>query len=130
MSVRPACAGTSMWRPSRPDAMHQTPLLEQRSAGTPVADRKSASKEIDQPLTAVFLVLAFAALAIPVLLVAIPPLLDYPNHLVRLWLIAGGAKIAPLSEMYAVSWASAHTNVGIDHVGALLGRLVPALPLG
>src|SRR5262245_3079434 len=76
------------------------------------------------------LIVALAGLALPVAVAAIPPLLDYPNHLVRMWLIAGGARIEPLSRMYAVSWASAHTNVGIDYVAALLGLIVPAIPLG
>jgi hypothetical protein len=79
---------------------------------------------------AILLATVLAALAVPVALAGIPPLLDYPNHLVRLWLIAGGAEIEPLSRMYAVSWASAYTNIGIDYAGALLGMLVPAVPLG
>jgi hypothetical protein len=73
---------------------------------------------------------SLAALAVPVLLAPIPPLLDYPNHLVRLWLISGGTGSPPLSQMYAVSWGSAHTNVGIDYLGALLGTFIPAIPLG
>ena len=73
---------------------------------------------------------AFAALSLPVLVAAIPPLLDYPNHLTRLWLIAGGAERPPVSMMYEVSWSSAHTNVGIDYLGALLSRFVPVLQLG
>jgi hypothetical protein len=76
------------------------------------------------------LALALASLALPVAAAAIPPLLDYPNHLVRIWLIAGGAEIEPLSRMYAVSWTGAYTNVGIDYLAAVLGLVVPALPLG
>lgn len=71
-----------------------------------------------------------AALALPVVLASVPPLLDYPNHLVRLWLITGGANDAPLSQMYSVAWGSAYTNVGIDYLGAVLGKAVPAVPLG
>jgi hypothetical protein len=32
--------------------------------------------------------------------------------------------------MYAVSWSSAFTNVGIDYLGAVLGNFIPAVPLG
>lgn len=64
---------------------------------------------------------SLALLAVPVLVARIPPLLDYPNHLVRLWLVTGGADAPPLSQMFAVSWGSAFTNVGIDYLGALLG---------
>jgi hypothetical protein len=78
----------------------------------------------------VMIALAFAGLAVPPLLVAIPPLVDYPNHLVRMWLLAGGARIAPLSEMFAPAWDSARTNVGIDYAAALLGGLAPAEAIG
>jgi len=100
------------------------------NAGAPPVPAISRSAAIAQLWTTIFLAGALATLAVPVLLVAIPPLLDYPNHLVRLWLIAGGAENPPLAKMYAVSWGSAHTNVGIDYLGALLGRLIPAVPLG
>ncbi|MFH0350795.1 MAG: hypothetical protein ACHBMF_02515, partial [Chromatiales bacterium] len=39
--------------------------------------------------TAILLTIAVMSLAVPVLVVDIPPLLDYPNHLTRYWLIAG-----------------------------------------
>jgi hypothetical protein len=79
---------------------------------------------------ACLLLASVATLALPVLVAGVPPLLDYPNHLVRLWLISGGAETPPLSQMFAVSWGSAHTNVGIDYVGAVIGRFIPATTLG
>jgi hypothetical protein len=109
--------------------MAQTPLAAP-SAGPAAADTGAGRIRTHRGVTAGLLAAAFAGLAVPVLLVEIPPLLDYPNHLVRLWLIAGGAEIEPLSRMYAVSWNSAHTNVGIDYLAAFLGRVVPAVPLG
>ena len=36
-------------------------------------------------------VAAAVLVLVPVLSVAMPPLLDYPNHLVRYWLLSGGA---------------------------------------
>ena len=77
-----------------------------------------------------FLAASLATLILPVLVADVPPLLDYPNHLVRLWLISGGVDTPPLSQMYAVSWGTAHTNVGIDYVGAVIGRVIPAAALG
>jgi hypothetical protein len=106
------------------------PAEPRAAAGDPVAGAAPNAAEPDRQATAAALATALAALAVPVWLVAIPPLLDYPNHLVRLWLIAGGADSAPLSKMYAVSWGSAFTNVGIDYLGAVLGRIVPAVQLG
>ncbi|HWE16449.1 MAG TPA: hypothetical protein VG758_04605, partial [Hyphomicrobiaceae bacterium] len=95
--------------------MAQTPLAAP-SAGPAAADTGAGRIRTYRVMTAGLLAAAFAGLAVPVLLAEIPPLLDYPNHLVRLWLIAGGAEIEPLSRMYAVSWTSAHTNVGIDYL--------------
>ena len=63
-----------------------------------------------------------AALVVPVVLVAMPPLLDYPNHLARLWLLAGGADIPPVASMYGVDWGHAWTNIGMDLAAAALGR--------
>lgn len=71
-----------------------------------------------------------SALALPVLLVRLPPLLDYPNHLARLWLISGGIERPPLSEMYAVDWSAASTNIGIDLIAATLGRVTGGDALG
>ena len=110
--------------------MHQAPLAEQPKIGASADALAPIAGSSYRRLTAILLIIAFAGLTIPVVLVEIPPLLDYPNHLVRLWLISGGAEIPPLSDMYAVSWASAHTNVGIDYLGALFGRFVPAVALG
>lgn len=109
--------------------MHkQSRLAEGRASSLALALKLAATRErfILLLLTAA----AFAALSVPVLVAAIPPLLDYPNHLVRLWLITGGAEHAPVSLMYEVSWSSATTNVGIDYLGAVLGLFVPVLPLG
>ncbi|HXF54289.1 MAG TPA: hypothetical protein VNK52_09220, partial [Hyphomicrobiaceae bacterium] len=88
-----------------------------------------AGKVSDQ-LILVLIVAASAALAIPALLVPVPPLFDYANHLVRLWLIAGGAHGPPLAQMYAPAWEQAFTNVGIDYIGAVLGWIVPATAVG
>ena len=53
------------------------------------------------------LVVACALLLLPVALVPVPPLVDYPNHLACLWLIAGGAARPPASHFYAVDWSQA-----------------------
>lgn len=76
------------------------------------------------------LIACFAALAIPAFAVRVPPLLDYPNHLVRMWLIAGGIAESPLPQFYAIDWSLASTNIGIDLLAALLGPLIGAEPLG
>lgn len=78
--------------------------------------------------------LAYLALLAPVLIVDIPPLLDYPAHFTRMWLIGGGAKIPPLDQMYAVDFSRAWANIGIDLMALALGggvgkATVPVLAL-
>lgn len=73
------------------------------------------------------------ALLLPPFLVSLPPVMDYPNHLARMWLIAGGAEQAPVNAMYAVDFSRAWTNIGVDLLARFLGppvgaeRLAPAV---
>ncbi len=69
---------------------------------------------------------ALALLALPVLSVRMPPVLDYPNHFARIWLLAGGAESPPVSGFYAVDWTGTSTNMGIDLLSAFLGVALPA----
>ncbi len=69
--------------------------------------------------------LALITLGIPVALVHMPPLVDYPNHFARLWLLMGGARLPPVSAMYGIDWTGASTNIGIDLLAVTVGR-----PLG
>ena len=82
------------------------------------------------PLTLACVLAALAALALPVALVHVPPLLDYPNHFARLWLLAGGIEQPPISAMYAADWSVALTNIGVDLIAATLGRVIGADLLG
>ncbi|MBR0661012.1 hypothetical protein [Neoroseomonas oryzicola] len=77
-------------------------------------------------LTATSLVLSLVALGVPFFVVAIPPVVDFPNHLARMWLISGGVRQPPLDAMYAVEWSRAVTNIGIDVVAGLLGPAIGA----
>ncbi|GLH80111.1 hypothetical protein SSBR45G_50200 [Bradyrhizobium sp. SSBR45G] len=75
-------------------------------------------------------------LALPFLLVDVPPVLDYPNHLARLFVLAHPGDPV-LSQMYAPNWRIL-PNLGIDLIGVALlrvtdvhvgGRLLLALSL-
>lgn len=81
--------------------------------------------ESDDRAIPAILGLAVLAVLTPVVLVQIPTLWDYPNHLVRLWILAGGAEGTPVAAMYQADWSLARTNIGIDLLGSLLGRLMP-----
>jgi hypothetical protein len=68
---------------------------------------------------------ALVTLGLPVALVPMPPLVDYPNHFARLWLLMGGVRLPPVSAMYGIDWTGASTNIGIDLLAVTVGR-----PLG
>ena len=63
------------------------------------------------------------AMALPTLFNDMPLILDYPNHLVRFWLLAGGAGHPPLSTAFAADWGHSATNIATD-VFATFGDLV------
>jgi hypothetical protein len=60
-------------------------------------------------------------LAIPFFLVDVPPVLDYPNHLARYFVLAHPDD-AILSHMYAPHWTIL-PNLGMDVIGAALVRM-------
>jgi hypothetical protein len=74
--------------------------------------------------------LSFLSLLGPFLVARVPPLTDYPNHLARYWLIAGGMNDPTLALFYRVDWTNAVTNVGVDRVVAFLAPLASGLLLG
>src|SRR5438552_16257676 len=61
------------------------------------------------------------ALAIPFFLVDVPPVLDYPNHLARYFVLAHPDDPV-LSRMYEIRWAIL-PNLGMDVAGAVLLRM-------
>jgi hypothetical protein len=75
-------------------------------------------------------------LAVPFFLIDLPPVLDYPNHLARYFVLAHPDDPV-LARMYAPRWAIL-PNIGVDVIGAALlkwtdpylgGRLLLALSL-
>ncbi|MDE2185059.1 MAG: hypothetical protein KGJ78_18755 [Alphaproteobacteria bacterium] len=50
------------------------------------------------------IVVACLAAAITVLTVTLPPVLDFPNHLTRIWLIGGGANAMRINTEETPSW--------------------------
>src|SRR5450432_1539959 len=76
--------------------------------------------------TAVWPVLALlcAVLLSPLLLVEVPPLLDYPNHLARLYVLAFGQHDPVLATMYVAHWAII-PNLAIDLIMPPVLHLLP-----
>jgi len=73
---------------------------------------------------AVCVVLSLASLLIPHLIAQVPPVVDFPNHLARLWLVAGGIRLPPLDRYYMIDWSRTSTNVGSDLAATLIGPVV------
>ncbi|MBV8118919.1 MAG: hypothetical protein JO081_03150, partial [Alphaproteobacteria bacterium] len=57
--------------------------------------------------------IAACVLVAPLFTIEVPPLVDYPNHLARLYVIADGASDPWLSHMYRTKWAII-PDLGID----------------
>jgi hypothetical protein len=68
-------------------------------------------------------------LLIPLFLVDVPPLLDYPNHLARMYVLAFGAHDPILSQMYAQHWAII-PNLAIDLVMPAMLKVLPIYVAG
>ena len=65
----------------------------------------------------------------PLLLVDVPPLLDYPNHLARAVFLAFGASDPFMSQYYAARWAII-PDLGTDLVWPPLMRVLPIYVAG
>ncbi len=72
----------------------------------------------------VLLALLCAALLAPLLITDVPPLLDYPNHLARLVLLAAGPDDPLLGRVFTPHW-SIIPNLAVDVVGPPLLHLLP-----
>src|SRR5258706_15935416 len=76
-------------------------------------------------LRPVMILILAAALLTPIWMVEFPPLLDFPNHLARLFVLAHLNDPAfTLRNFYRADWG-AYPYLGMDAVLALLGRLFP-----
>jgi hypothetical protein len=70
------------------------------------------------------LALLCAALLAPLLITDVPPLLDYPNHLARLVLLAAGPNDPILGPIFTPHWAII-PNLAVDAIGPPLLHLLP-----
>ena len=75
------------------------------------------------------LLVMLAALTVPILAVAVPPLTDYPNHLARCYILAFRKSDPVLSQMFSVHWRII-PNIGVDLVLPALMHAFPPLIAG
>lgn len=80
--------------------------------------------------TVVLVALSFLTLIGPFLAAPLPPMTDFPNHLARYWLIAGGQHDPALAPFYRIVWSNAVTNIGVDRMIDLLSPFISGLTLG
>jgi hypothetical protein len=83
---------------------------------------RNGSGQAGTPLILLALMIALASVVVPVLLVRLPALWDYPNHLVRYWILLGQAEGTPVAAMYRPDWSLARTNIGADLLAVAIGR--------
>jgi len=72
---------------------------------------------------AVYLILGALTLS-PLLATAVPPLVDYPDHLARMWILLHAKDIPALASNYIVDWRLS-PNLAMDLVVPSLARLMP-----
>jgi len=83
------------------------------------AMRRSRSDELARPgQVLAYTVLCALALS-PLLCAAVPPLVDYPTHLARMWVLVHGHEITDLARNYAVHWKLI-PNLAMDLVAPTL----------
>jgi hypothetical protein len=75
-------------------------------------------------LRRIALIAVCTALVIPLFVTTIPPLLDYPNHLARMAVLAAGGHDTDLAHIYAIDW-HVMPDLGMDIIVPLLTQLMP-----
>lgn len=95
-----------------------------------MSTRLPAAATVPRWLIAALVCLAALAVIAPVTVAPMPYLWDVPNHLVRLWVLLGYDKGTPVAAMYQPDWSLASTNLGLDHLGMVLGQVLPFGVLG
>jgi hypothetical protein len=73
--------------------------------------------------------LSGAAVLSPLLWAKIPPLVDYPNHLARMWILVHRGDIAELAQNYVLHWRIL-PDLAMDCVVPALSQLMPVLEAG
>ncbi len=99
------------------------PAAPASAAPAPAAPAPAAPR-VPAVARAAWQVLFLLALVAPLTLTDLPPLLDYPNHLARMFVLGAHGHAPAIDAIYDVRWR-AIPNVGMDAVVPLLARFVP-----
>jgi hypothetical protein len=60
----------------------------------------------------------------PLLWAAVPPLVDYPNHLARMWVLVQNGALPELAQNYVVAWRLL-PNLAMDLIVPALAQIMP-----
>jgi hypothetical protein len=60
----------------------------------------------------------------PLLWASVPPLVDYPNHLARMWILAQNGAVPELAQNYVVAWRLL-PNLAMDLIVPALAQIMP-----
>lgn len=72
----------------------------------------------------IILITSFLAAVLPLFLVELPIIMDFPNHLARIWILSGGHLDGPLASVYQPDWTQASTNIAVDALGTALAHFL------
>ena len=85
-------------------------------------DRKGNAGASAARSSAIFFIICLAIVLTPILAIEYPPLLDYPNHLARLFILTHPDD-PQLAEFYRIDW-SLLPNLGFDLIGYALAQIM------
>src|SRR5579862_10047729 len=60
----------------------------------------------------------------PLLWASVPPLVDYPNHLARMWILVQNGALPELARNYVVAWRVL-PDLAMDLIVPALARIMP-----
>ena len=118
---RPSVRNIDLTESTEPGGLPSRPHIAFHGGTTPLVDRPFAW------WTGLFVM--FAGLLVPILLVAVPPLTDYPNHLARSYVLAYGQERPILNQMVVADWKIV-PNLAIDLILPPLLQIFPVLIAG
>src|SRR5665647_2119547 len=105
-------------------------LIRKWSRKEGLLERASEASSIGKPrLWSIGLAFLLTALMIPILIVEVPPLTDYPNHLARAYFLAFQSVEPVLQKMFSVHWAVI-PNLAVDLILLPLMHIFPPLMAG
>jgi len=102
---RPSVRNTDLTESTEPGSFPRRPSIVYHDGTTPLVDRPFAW------WTGLFVM--FTGPLVPILLVEVPPLTDYPNHLARSHVLAYGQEQPILNQMVVADWKIV-PNLAID----------------